>query len=93
MSPKQLMIEMALALILATFAMSLDDVHATASEDAKGGQATCLQRLPALSEVTEKPDNRSLEDHSISDESQTCLSARDPAKANGKANDWLSLLP
>ena len=93
MSAKQLMIEMVVALLLATFAMSLDDVHANASQDANRGKSTCQQRLPALAGSTERLDNLSPEGRSISDESQACASTDDPAKPNSKDNDWLRLLP
>lgn len=93
MSAKRLMIEMALALVLATFAMSLDDVHATDSQNANDGKENCEQRLPALAERSAQSDNRSLESRATSDESLTCLSAGGPAKANNKNNDWLRLLP
>ena len=84
---------MAVALLLATFAMSLDDVHATASQNPNGDQAACQQRLPALAETTEQSDNPAPEGRSIGDGSLSCLSAGGPAKAIKKNNDWLKLLP
>ena len=78
MSAKRLMVEMVLALMLAIFAMSLDDVHANASTEFDG--ATCLQ-LPALAGQTGQADNHAHGGHSSSDES-SCSSASDPAKAN-----------
>lgn len=82
MTAKQLMLEMVLALLLAIFAMSLDDVHATNNRDVYGMQATCLQRLPALAEMTEQPDNSALGGLSFSDESPNCLSAADLAEVD-----------
>ena len=80
MSAKQLMLEMVLALLLAIFAMSLDDVHATSSRDFDAVNATCLQ-LPALSGQTGQADNDARGGHTSSDES-SCSSASGPAKAS-----------
>jgi hypothetical protein len=93
MSAKRLIIEMALALLLATFAMSLDDVHATAYQNLSNDQATCEQRLLALAEANAQTDNGPIEGRSISDESLSCGSTGGPVKAKNKKNDWLKLLP
>ena len=93
MSAKRLMIEMVLALLLATFAVSLDEVHATASQDLGNDNTSCEQRLPALAGLTEQSDNIPIEGRSIVDESAGCASTVDPVKAKNKKNDWLKLLP
>lgn len=93
MSAKRLMLEMAVALLLATFAMSLDDVHATASQYSSADYTACQEGLPALAGIATPADNDLLAARSISDESLGCAAKADPVKVNTKKNDWLKLLP
>ena len=85
---------MALALLLVTFAMSLDDVHATASQHSRAADnPACQEGLPALAGIAAQTDNDLSAGRSISDESLGCTSTADPMKTKSKKNDWLKLLP
>ena len=93
MTANRLIIEMALALLLATFAMSLDYVHATASQHPGAANTACQEGLPALAGIAAPTDNGLIAGRSISDESLGCAATADPVKVNNKKNDWLKLLP
>jgi hypothetical protein len=93
MSARQLMIEMAVALLLATFAMSLDDVHATHNEQLGTAPMTCEQRLPALDESDTQTENGVSKGSSISDETANCLSAGKAGNNKKQNSNWLRLLP